>query len=89
MSIILVATYKGKSWVIEEVDSESDWEFVALEHIADKKNKYSLDRSRALLLAHNVQRKKPSDKGVWEVRILRKREKGDDDLPIDTPLHNP
>lgn len=78
MSIILVATHKGKSWVIENVDSESDWEFVALEHISDKKHKYSLDRSKALLLAHNVQRKHPSEKGVWEVIISRKSKKGDD-----------
>ena len=78
MSIILVATCKGKSWVIEEVDAESDWEFVALEHIADKTHKYSLDRSKALLLAHNVQRKKPSEKGVWEVLVSRKNKKCED-----------
>ena len=72
MSIILVATRKGKTWVLEGVDGESDWERVALEHISNRKNKFSLDRSKALLLAHNIQRKNPTEKGVWEVLLSRK-----------------
>ena len=76
MSIILVATYKGKTWVVQDVDGASDWESVALEHMSNKKNKFSLDRSKALLMAHNIQRKQPSEKGVWEIFLLKKKEKG-------------
>lgn len=75
MSIILVATYKGKTWVVQDVDGESDWERVALEHMSNKKNRFSFDRSKALLMAHNIQRKQPSEKGVWEIFLLKKKEK--------------
>lgn len=75
MSIILVATYKGKTWVVKDVDGEGDWESVALEHISNKKNKFSLDRSKALLMAHNIQRKQPSEKGVWEILLKSKNKK--------------
>mgnify|MGYP000093385691 CR=1 FL=1 len=69
MSVILVATLKGRSWVIEDADGDSDWECQAVEHVTNLDNPYMKDRARALLLAHNIQRKKPSARGVWEVAM--------------------
>ncbi len=69
MSVILVATFKGKSWVIDEADGDKDWEIQAAEHISNPESRYTTDRAKALLIAHNVQHRKPSARGVWEVRL--------------------
>ena len=73
-SIILVATYKGKTWVIEDADHDLDWEVQAQGHIAKPESRFSWDRALALLLAHNIQRKKPHDFGVWEVFLKDEKE---------------
>tara|TARA_B100001109_G_scaffold252407_1_gene248307 strand:+ start:696 stop:989 length:294 start_codon:yes stop_codon:yes gene_type:complete len=75
-TVILVATAKGKSWVIENADWETSWETQAIAHSSDSKNLFTFDRSQALLLAHNIQRKRPSENGVWEVRIPKGNAKG-------------
>ena len=69
MSVILVVTFKGKSWVIYDADGDKDWEFQAAEHITKPESRYTTNRAKALLIAHNVQHKKPSARGVWEVRL--------------------
>lgn len=66
-NVILVATFKGRTWVIEEADYNLDWETQAFAHISKSESKYTYDRSVALLLAHNIQRKNPRENGVWEV----------------------
>lgn len=77
MSVILVATFKGKSWVIDNADGDKDWEFQAAEHISNPESRYTKDRAKALLIAHNVQHKKPSARGVWEVRLSDPKPKPD------------
>lgn len=84
MSVILVATFKGKSWVIDNADGDKDWEFQAAEHISNPESRYTTDRAKALLIAHNVQHKKPSARGVWEVRLSDPKPK-----PDPKPNHTP
>lgn len=69
MSVILVATSKGKSWVIEKANGDEDWAFQASAHISNPGSRYTKNRSKALLIAHNMQHKNPSARGVWEVRL--------------------
>jgi hypothetical protein len=66
---ILVATFKGKTWVMDDADFDLDWEVQAQGHIANRDNKFTYERATALLIAHNVQRKNPREAGVWEVSI--------------------
>jgi hypothetical protein len=64
---ILVATFKGKTWVVDDADFDLDWEVQAQGHISNKDAKFTYKRATALLIAHNVQRKSAREAGVWEV----------------------
>ena len=68
------------SWVIEDAQGDLSWEAQAMQHVTNPESRYSTNRARALLLAHNIQRKKPSSRGVWEVflsgAIVQKRGPG-------------
>lgn len=73
-AFILVATFKGKTWVIENADYDLDWETQAQGHISNKEAKFTYDRAMALMIAHNVQRKSPTEGGVWEVFLKSSKE---------------
>ena len=74
-TILLVATYKGRTWVVENANHDLDWETQARSHISKSESRFTWDRSRALLLAHNIQRRVPHSCGVWEV-FLKDEKKG-------------
>lgn len=67
VSITLVVTHRGKTWVMENANGNLNWQDQAKEHVSKPESRYMANRARALLMAHNLQRKHPSALGVWEV----------------------
>ena len=78
INVILVATFKGKTWVVSDAEYDLDWETQAFSHISNKDSKYTYSRSTALLIAHNIQRKAPRERGVWEVFLYESNDTTED-----------
>jgi len=65
--MILVIHRDGRSWVHDNADWHADWLVQGLAHVSNKKNKYMFDRRKALTLAHDIQNRRETYYGVWEV----------------------
>lgn len=67
--ILVVLAPKKRFYVITEAKFDKDWKQQAADHVKCKDSRYCFERSKALTLAHDMQRKDKHDGGVWEVRL--------------------
>ena len=61
---------KRKYYVFQDVNADEDWILFASENI-NENTKRTNDRARALVLAHNIQRKMDTEYGVCELVLKR------------------
>jgi len=66
MSAILVVTQKGKIWVLDEINWRDDWNAQAKLRVDNPEARFTYSRAGALIRAHAMQRKTPTQFGVWE-----------------------
>ena len=67
--IIIVARDRGRFYVLGPMPvSESNKESVKAK-LTEGECKYTRDRGKALVIAHDIQSKEATELGVWEVRL--------------------
>lgn len=70
MSVILVVNYNKQFYVLKNVDADTEWnEDFAKKHVNMETSKFTRSRPRALVLAHDLQKKANTEYGVREMDI--------------------
>ena len=67
-NLILVVSVKGRYYVIPDVCADTEWN-VRYAYGVLKGRRYMRDRGKALILAHDMQRRQQTEYGVRELRI--------------------
>ena len=67
---MVVARHHGKFYVIGPLNADTEWnEKFVRGKIVSGDLKFTRDRGKALVIAHDIQSKESTEYGVWEMRI--------------------
>ena len=76
--VIIVARFRGRYYVLGPLNADTQWCANAILQIIENTSlKKTRDRGKALVLAHNLQKRKKTEHGVWELNVGNKVESPD------------
>ena len=71
--VIIVARLRKRFYVLGPLNADTQWCAGAILQIIESTSlKYTRNRSKALVLAHDLQKKKETEHGVWELLVRKK-----------------
>jgi hypothetical protein len=69
-NLILVIVYRGRYYVVSDVNADVQWnEKFAEQHINKISSRFTYNRGKALIRAHNLQGRLQTEYGVWEISL--------------------
>ena len=71
--LVIYDKYRKIYYVVQDVNADTEWSVEGATYLVQKGTKFTRDRGRALILAHDIDRKLQTEYGVREIIINTKK----------------